>query len=51
MIEIYQAKGMSLKDATQIIDIMAQYRDVFVDAMMVDELGIYFQVMQSNFVI
>ncbi len=40
MIEIYQNKGLSKEDATTIIDVMSKYKDVFVDAMLVDELGI-----------
>lgn len=40
MIEIYQKKGLTLQDATTIIDVMSKYKDVFVDAMLVDELGI-----------
>jgi VIT1/CCC1 family predicted Fe2+/Mn2+ transporter len=40
MVEIYEGKGLSHEDATAIIDIMANYRDVFVDLMLVDELGL-----------
>lgn len=40
MIEIYKKKGLTEDDAVQIIDVMAKYKDVFVDAMLVDELGI-----------
>ena len=40
MIEIYQGKGLSRQDATAIIEVMSKYKEVFVDAMMVDELGI-----------
>jgi hypothetical protein len=39
MIEIYQGKGLSKEDATTIIDVMSKYKDVFIDAMLVDELG------------
>mmetsp|Transcript_13266 Transcript_13266/g.14706 ORF Transcript_13266/g.14706 Transcript_13266/m.14706 type:complete len:386 (-) Transcript_13266:53-1210(-) len=40
MIDIYMDKGMKEKDATLIIDTMMQYEDIFVDTMMVEELGI-----------
>jgi len=38
MIEIYEDKGMSKEDATQVISIMAKYKDFFVDIMMLQEL-------------
>jgi len=38
MIEIYESKGMSHDDAVQVINIMAQYKDFFVDVMMSQEL-------------
>mmetsp|Transcript_123165 Transcript_123165/g.184198 ORF Transcript_123165/g.184198 Transcript_123165/m.184198 type:complete len:288 (+) Transcript_123165:148-1011(+) len=38
MIEIYEGKGMSTEDATQVITIMAKYKDFFVDVMMQQEL-------------
>ncbi|KAI3633747.1 hypothetical protein MIR68_008079 [Amoeboaphelidium protococcarum] len=40
MVEIYQGRGMSKADAVAVIDIMSKYKDVFVDTMLVDELGI-----------
>lgn len=40
MVDIYIGKGMSRDEATQIIDILARHKDIFVDTMMVDELGI-----------
>eukprot|EP00158_Paraphelidium_tribonemae_P001969 Partr_v1_DN25003_c0_g2_i1_m51136 putative vacuolar iron transporter len=40
MVEIYEGKGLSREDAVAIIDVMAKYKDVFIDAMLVDELGI-----------
>lgn len=40
MIEIYMSKGLSETDATTIVDILAKDLNVFVDVMMVEELGI-----------
>lgn len=40
MIDIYMKKGLDEKDATTIVTTMAKYRDVFVDTMMVEELGL-----------
>lgn len=40
MIDVYTKKGMSEKDATTIVTTMAKYRDIFVDTMMVEELGL-----------
>ena len=34
MIDIYQKRGMSREDATAAINIMAKYKDFFVDVMM-----------------
>lgn len=34
------AKGMSREDATEMIDIMAKYTNLFVDHMVVHELGL-----------
>ena len=39
MVEIYRGRGMSGEDADLVIRTMAKYRDLFVDAMMRDELG------------
>jgi VIT1/CCC1 family predicted Fe2+/Mn2+ transporter len=41
MIEIYTQKGLTLEDATVVIETLAKYKDVFVDVMLVDELGAY----------
>ena len=41
MIDIYMRKGYSKKDATTIITTLFKKKDAFVDAMMVDELGIH----------
>lgn len=41
MIDLYEAKGMSRKDAVKIIKLMAPHRDFFVDVMMVQELGLH----------
>jgi len=40
MVTIYTNKGMTRDDATALIDIMAKYNDIFVDNMMVEELGL-----------
>lgn len=40
MIEIYVEKGMSQEDAETIIHTYAKYKDLYVDLMMVQELGI-----------
>uniref|UniRef100_A0A7S3ZDZ3 Uncharacterized protein n=1 Tax=Lotharella globosa TaxID=91324 RepID=A0A7S3ZDZ3_9EUKA len=39
MIDLYKSKGMNEEDATTIITTMAKYKDVFINQMMVDELG------------
>lgn len=40
MIEIYEKKGLSTEEATTVIDILARHKEMFVDLMMVDELGL-----------
>lgn len=40
MVEIYQNKGLTKEDAETVINVISRYKDVFVDAMLVDELGI-----------
>eukprot|EP00026_Physarum_polycephalum_P013943 Phypoly_transcript_14404.p1 GENE.Phypoly_transcript_14404~~Phypoly_transcript_14404.p1 ORF type:complete len:276 (+),score=46.42 Phypoly_transcript_14404:99-926(+) len=40
MIRIYTDKGMTEEDAHTIVTTMAKYRDIFVDTMMVEELGL-----------
>jgi len=40
MVKIYTDKGMSEKDASIIVTTMSKYRDIFVDTMMVEELGL-----------
>lgn len=40
MIDIYVERGMSLEDATSVIQTMAKYKDFFVDIMMTEELGL-----------
>lgn len=40
MVEVYQTKGLSLEDSTTIVNIISKNKKVFVDFMMVDELGI-----------
>lgn len=40
LIELYQEKGLSKEDATQVVQIFAKNKKVWVDVMMVEELGI-----------
>jgi len=40
MIDIYEGRGMSREDATQVINTMAKYKDFFVDVMMAEELAL-----------
>lgn len=40
MVELYVKRGMSVEDATRVIELMADHRDFFVDVMMVEELGL-----------
>jgi len=40
MVELYVKKGMTEKDAAQVVNIMSKYTDIFVDTMMVEELGL-----------
>lgn len=40
MVEIYEGKGMSTEDANKFIDIISEYKDLFVDLMLVEELGL-----------
>eukprot|EP00010_Vexillifera_abyssalis_P008234 CAMPEP_0201545776 /NCGR_PEP_ID=MMETSP0173_2-20130828/2203_1 /ASSEMBLY_ACC=CAM_ASM_000268 /TAXON_ID=218659 /ORGANISM="Vexillifera sp., Strain DIVA3 564/2" /LENGTH=291 /DNA_ID=CAMNT_0047954271 /DNA_START=51 /DNA_END=926 /DNA_ORIENTATION=+ len=40
MIEIYEKRGMSHEDATTVVSVMSKYKDIFVDTMMVEELGL-----------
>lgn len=40
MLEIYAARGVSSDDARAILTHMARYKDVFIDHMLVQELGI-----------
>lgn len=40
MVELYVGKGMSEEDASQVVGIMSKYRDIFIDTMMVEELGL-----------
>jgi hypothetical protein len=39
-VELYMAKGMTRQDATEMIDIMAKYTNLFVDHMVIHELGL-----------
>lgn len=40
MIELYIARGVSEEDATNVIETLAKYKNVFLDLMMVEELGL-----------
>ena len=40
MVEIYKGKGMAEEDAELVMRVCAKYEDLFVDMMLVDELGI-----------
>jgi VIT1/CCC1 family predicted Fe2+/Mn2+ transporter len=40
MIELYESKGLSKEDSTAIVDIISKDPKIFVDIMMVEELGI-----------
>jgi len=40
MIELYEAKGMSRDDATEVMTRLAKYRPIFLEAMMKDELDL-----------
>ena len=40
MVQVYKKKGMSDEHARAVVDILSQYRETFLDAMMVEELGL-----------
>jgi hypothetical protein len=40
MIELYQSKGLDREDAATIVEILSKDRNIFVDFMMIEELGI-----------
>jgi len=40
MVELYMARGMSEEDATQVIGTLAKYKNLFLDLMLVEELGL-----------
>ena len=40
MIELYMARGMTKEDATQVIGTLAKYKNLFLDLMLVEELGL-----------
>jgi len=40
MVRVYTEKGMSEEDARNVVATMSKYRDIFVDTMMVEELGL-----------
>ena len=40
MIDLYMQKGMEREDAALVVNTMAKYHDLFVDVMMVEELGL-----------
>mmetsp|Transcript_22961 Transcript_22961/g.44729 ORF Transcript_22961/g.44729 Transcript_22961/m.44729 type:complete len:147 (-) Transcript_22961:356-796(-) len=39
MVSLYEARGISRKDAELVIKTLAKYKDAFIDIMMVEELG------------
>jgi len=39
MIDIYRDKGLSLEDATELVNVLAKNKNNFIDTMMVEELG------------
>jgi len=39
MVEVYTKKGMNEEDAREIVTKMSKYKDIFLDTMMVEELG------------
>jgi len=39
MVELYQKKGLSFDDATELVSVLAKNKDNFIDTMMVEELG------------
>lgn len=49
MVEIYMQRGMKEEDATTIIETMSKYEDIFVDVMMVEELGLMPPEEESSF--
>eukprot|EP00698_Gefionella_okellyi_P007739 TRINITY_DN1891_c0_g1_i1.p1 TRINITY_DN1891_c0_g1~~TRINITY_DN1891_c0_g1_i1.p1 ORF type:complete len:299 (-),score=63.86 TRINITY_DN1891_c0_g1_i1:972-1868(-) len=40
MIEFYEKKGLSNPDATRVVELLSKDKDIFVDFMMIEELGI-----------
>jgi VIT1/CCC1 family predicted Fe2+/Mn2+ transporter len=40
MIEIYEKKGMKVEDAKHLVEELCKYKDVFIDTMMVEEVGV-----------
>jgi len=40
MVELYKEKGFSHDDATNLVDIISRNKEVFIDTMMVEELGL-----------
>ena len=40
MVEIFAGKGMSVRDATSVIDTLAKYEDLFLEIMLKHELGL-----------
>ena len=41
LVELYVAKGLSQKDAERVVEVFAKKKDVIVDVMMVEELGLF----------
>jgi len=40
MIEIYEQKGMQLEDAKKLVEELSKYKHVFIDTMLVEEVGV-----------
>ncbi len=40
MVQVYIKKGMSTEDAKQVVLTMCKYKEIFIDVMMVEELGL-----------
>lgn len=40
MVELYEAKGMSTEDAQLVMSTLSKYKDIFIDLMVRDELGL-----------
>lgn len=48
MVELYMEKGLSEPDATRVVELLAKDLDVFVEFMMIEELGILPEVEEKH---